>query len=352
MKITVEQSKTLRRLMLQLLDTEAKVAGFLYDNVGGRNLQQYAIASDLDRIVFLLVRAAETVTPPFLDELLAAFQREFGHDDEVKAFFAEIAPPSQRDARAIAPPYESCFVNSAPFVDRVQLRPVLKLLHDPPATAPRKPRILVVTGNPSSGKSHTKNLVNHIGAQFGFTPALVDFSRWQGELTPVDVGQRLAKRLGYDVPLGDEQLARWITIFFDTIVPKIGDDAHWIIIDFGRVSISTAVAEFIDELAVQINDSLPNVRLVLLGYSKPLTTAKRILESDTTADITDKELVQFFAQFYSEYGPELDDEQLSDRIAEHVPEVLSKMMAADRDSRYSVMEEALSAICDAIGKEA
>ena len=355
MKLTVDQQNTLRDLMLALLNTQQQLRIFLASEVGGRNLDTYALGNDLREIVWGLLRAADTAEPPFLEELVTAFLRKFDHDDEVKSFREQIQPPSQRAARTVARPYYACFLPNGPFVDRDLLRPMLEQLHDPPAQATKKPRILVVTGDPSSGKSHTKYLLNHLGERFGFQPALVDYSRWSGgEVTAVDLGQRVAKRLGCTVPeVGDEQLTRWNTIFFDTIVPEIANAAHWLVIDFGRVNISNEVKEFVDELAVQINDAMPNVRLVLLGYGKPLTTAvKRLVERDATGDITEKELSLFFAQFYKEYGPELDDEALGDRIAEHVPLVLGMMNAADPDSRYTVMEDKLSAICDDIGKQA
>ena len=355
MKLTVEQKNKLRDLMLDLLKTQTQVRIFLDTNVGGRSLDALALGSNLDEIVWGLIRAAETGTPPFLDELVTAFLAKFAHDAEVQKFSEAIKPPAQRAARTVARPYYACFLPTGPFVDRDDLRPALEYLHDHTAHPTKKPRILVVTGDPNSGKSHTKHLLNHLGVQYAFQPALVDFSRWTGgEVTPVHVGQRIAQRLKCTVPpVGDEQLTRWSMIFFDTVVPEIGNAAHWLVIDFGRVNISKDVAEFIDELATQVTDAMPNMRLVLLGYTKPLTTsAKRIVEQDSTREITETELSKFFAQFYSEYGPQLEDEELTDRIAGHVPEVLNEMKAADAEKRYKAMEDKLSAICDEIGKQA
>lgn len=341
--------------MLDVFPTELEVRVFLDTRVGGRQLQHYAVANDLSTILWLLIQAAGKVTPPFLAELVTAFGTEFAHDPAVQAFTATLAAPEQRAARAVAAPYYACFIANGPFVDREDLRPALERLHAPKANAIKKPRILVVAGGPSSGKTHTKFLVNHLGESFGFQPAIVDFSRWAGELKPEDLGQRIASRLllpGMPTP-GNEQIARWSIAFFDSFVPALTNSERWLVIDFGRVSISTAVAEFVDELATQIADSLPKMRLVLLGYAKPLTTtAKRILEQDDTKDITARELSLFFAQFYQEYGPELEDEELGDRIAGHVPKVLAKMAEAGVEGRYAAMEEELASICDAIGKEA
>lgn len=355
MKLTLPQLETLRTLILTLLPTKQQLRQFLSSEVNGRELDHYALGDNLREVVWMLLRAAGTVNPPFLGELVAAFARMFGHDADVQQFMASLAAPAQRAARSIAPPYYACFAESRPFVDREQLRPALERLHAPPPDATKKPRILVVTGNPNSGKSHTKYLLNHLGEQFGFQPALVDYSRSARELTPEELGQRIANRLGLTgmPPPGNEQLARWTMNFFDWFAGAAGSAPHWLVIDFGRVSISSVVTEFIDELAMQINDSLPKMRLVLLGYAKPLTTAvKRIVEQDDTKAITERELVGFFAQYYREFGPDLDDEELTNRIAEHVPRVLQKMQASEEEARYSVMDDEVVAICDDIRKEA
>ncbi|HEX8409760.1 MAG TPA: effector-associated domain EAD1-containing protein [Thermoanaerobaculia bacterium] len=355
MKLTQAQLETLRTLILTLLPTKQQLRQFLSSEVGSRELDHYALGDDLRVIVWGLLRAASTANPPFLGELVAAFARMFAHDADVQQFMTSLAAPAQRATRTIAPPYYACFITNGPFVDREPLRPVLERLHAPAPNATKKPRILVVTGGPNSGKTHTKYLLNHLGEQFGFQPAIVDFSRSAKELTPEDLGQRIATRLGLTgMPApGNEQITRWTMNFFDWFVAAVEGTERWLVLDFGRISISSAVTEFIDELAMQVNDSLPKMRLVLLGYAKPLTTAvKRIVEQDDTKAITERELATFFAQFYREYGPDLDDEELTNRIAEYVPRVLQKMQASDEEARYSVMEDELNAICDAIGKEA
>lgn len=354
MKLTNAQLETLRTLILTLLPTRQQLRQFLSSEVNGRELDHYALGDNLREVVWMLLRAAGTVTPPFLGVLVDAFARVFAQQADVRQFMDSLAAPAQRATRTIASPYYACFFNG-PFVDREPLRPVLERLHAPPATATKKPRILVVTGAPNSGKTHTKYLLNHLGDQFGFQPVLVDFSRWPKELTPEDVGQRMATRLGLTgMPQpGNEQIARWTMNYFDWFAAAAGSIERWVMIDFGRISISSAVTEFIDELAMQVNDSLPKMRLVLLGYAKPLTTAvRRIVEQDDTKAITERELASFFVQYYREFGPDLDEEELTNRIAEYVPRVLQKMQSSDEETRYSVMEQELLAICAAIGKEA
>jgi len=355
MKLTQVQLETLRTLLLTLLPTRQQLRMFLSSEVGGRELDHYALGNDLREVVWGLLQAASKVTPPFLAELVGAFGAKFAHDQDVQTFLSSLTAPAQRPARVIAAPYYACFVASRPFVDRDQLRPALERLHAPAPTATRKPRILVVIGSPNSGKTHTKFLINHLGESFGFQPAIVDFSRWPKELAPADLGQRIAMRLGLAgmPPPGNEQITRWSISFFDWFVAAVGNSPHWLVIDFGRISLSTAVCEFIDELAMHVNDSLPNMRVVLLGYSRPLTaTVKRIVEQDDTTSITDRELSLFFAQFYREYGPVLSDDEVSTRIAEFVPRVMAKMAGSAAEEKYVAMEDELNEICDGIGKEA
>lgn len=354
MKLTTAQLETLRALMLALLPTRQELRIFLSGQVGGRELDHYALGDNLREIVWILLQTACKATPPFIEQLVGAFATVFAHQTDVQAFMTSLIAPEQRPAREIAPPYFACFVASRPFVDRSQLRPALERLHAPPPTATRKPRILVVAGSPSSGKTHTKFLVNHLGESFGFQPAMVDFSGWTKELTPEILGQRIASRMalsGMPGP-GNEQITRWTIVFFDWFAAAIGNSERWLVIDFGRVSISTSVGEFIDELATQVTDSLPRMRLILLGYPKPLTTtAKRILEQDATSDITASELSLFLAQFYREYGPDLDDDEVGTRIAGYIPQVLAKMDASEAEARFTAMEDELTTICDVIGKE-
>jgi hypothetical protein len=352
MQLTLDQIGTLRNLFLRLLPTEPELRLFLHDRVGGRELDQVSLAPNLTLIVSEMI--GEASKKGWLDELVDAFGKEFPQDTSLAAFIREATPASPR--RAQAEPYDACFVESHPFVNRGPLRELLRSLHAPKPKALKKPRILIIRGNTKSGKSHTKYLINHLAAKYGFEKAFVDLASNGGDVSRPTVARTigaLMRLTGVPQP-GTEQLTRWALNFFADFVGQIGDSAWWLVIDdFEHVSVSDELAEFIDELAGKINLSLPNVRLILIGYKRePLSTVSRIVVQETTEPISDEQLANFFAQFYREYGPALGDDELSDKIAEHVPEVRAKMDAKPEEHRYFEMESALTELCDRIASEA
>jgi hypothetical protein len=350
MHLTLDQVAELKSLLLLFQPTREELRDFLATEVGGRQLDHYAIGTDLPIIVSLLIGHATKDDPPFISELVDGVRRVFGHEQRVQDFIAAVTPNAPRENRVVAAPYYACFAESRPFVDREDLRPVLERLHAPKPAALKKPRILVVGGNPKTGKTYTKYLISHLGAQYGFEVRIIDL--WSGDPTPASVATRIASQMKLsDIPEpGTEQLTRFLTIFFDRFVGQVAKSAWWIVLDgFEQISVSQELTEFIGQLAMKINDSLPNVRLVLLGYNAKLPgNVLRIVEQDATKEITRGELVKFFQQFYSEYGPSLDKQTLEPLIDAHADQLMARMAAVSPELRYETMELELTAMCDQI----
>jgi hypothetical protein len=353
MQLTLDQIGDLREILLTFLPTEDELRDFLFKQVGGRRLDRYATGPDLESIAQLLIARADKDQPQWIEEIVAAVGQVFGHEQRVQDFVAQVTPAQAR--RAVADPYNACFLESEsrPFVDRTKLRPALKRLNDPPPNALKKPRILVVGGDPKTGKTYTKYLIAHLATKFGFEHRIVDL--WSGGNDPASVGKRIADLLdleGIPEP-GSEQMARFTnTIFFDRFVGQIKADKNkwWIVLDgFGAISVSKELEEFIGRLAAKVSDSLPNVRLILLGYKHKLPSeVGRIVEEDATNEITREELAKFFEQFYAEYGPDLDATAKKTKIDEYAEELFDKMTAETPESRYETMERELTAMCEEI----
>ena len=351
MELTLDQRTRLREMLLRDIPTVEELRDFVND-IGGRKLDHYSTATNLVSIVIELIAAA--IAQRWIEELVTEFVRRFSHQPDVAAFGVEVTPAAPR--RAQAAPYDACFVESHPFVDRGPLRGLLRNLHAPKPTALKKPRILVIRGDTKSGKSHTKYLINHLAGQYGFEKAIVDLASNGGDVSRPTVARSIGAQMrlsGVPQP-GTEQLTRWALNFFDDFVGQIGNSAWWLVMDdFEHVSVSDALAEFINELATKINMSLPNVRLILIGYKRELPeSVGRIVATETTGPISDENLAEFFIQFYEEYGPDLDEDAVAGRIAEHVPKIRSKMDAAQPgERRYFEMETELARLCDEIAGE-
>ena len=185
-----------------------------------------------------------------------------------------VAPISTNPAN----PWQALVINGQPLVDRDPIRTSVRQLDANQA------RILVIFGEPATGKSHITNLIAWRASAATTPMVAVDLAQlWQiasaeqRRLTPRDIAMRFCDQLGigYDIiPGNDEQDSRWAIIFCDRLQPRLAAaQVHWFVIDeFNKIPASQQIVDLIKEFATRVSTTMTNVRLVLLGYADTLPT--------------------------------------------------------------------------------
>jgi hypothetical protein len=292
----------------------------------------------------------------WIDTFITAFQKYRSNDAGLQQFVESITVVA---AVAPADPYAISYPDSRPFVNRVPLRQTL------PDLVAGRSRILVVKGDPQSGKTHTANLIRAVAKNVGFEVVNVNLIRYaqSREVTPMDIGEELAQvmTLGKPPEHGNELLARWILSYFAWFEGQVrarqiaaAAEAQvmptwWIVIDgFQSISVPPPVNDFVDELCARVAATLSNLRVVLISYTRELAPdVEPLLSLDETATITPDDLTKFFMQFYREHKPHVPD--VANLASTHAAAVASVMNAAPA-SPIRAMGQDLIARCRKILK--
>ncbi|MER8043619.1 trypsin-like peptidase domain-containing protein [Streptomyces sp. NPDC094032] len=229
---------------------------------------------------------------------------------------------------------------TAVFIDRSELREKLRrFVADPEQT------VLVVDGEPNSGRSYTYQLIRHLGQHCGFRPVRVTLSRTTTAARLVERLDEFVSEPGVDgVPLNPTQLNDPLPSIDDAVHRIVSrataaEERYWLVLDeCDTLDPNSDVWDCIGKLALAIYEHTPVrnrtvPRLVLLGYS----TAMRQLPYDIrknevrdTARVADADdLRAFFEQFFRESAAPPDEELLPGLVETAVAEVLRAAEAAD-----------------------
>ena len=155
-------------------------------------------------------------------------------------------------------------------IDRQELRQGLQDL------AAEEYRVLIVTGEPGAGKSHSWLLIDHL-RQAATMMASHRFVRvtthdWAGEVSGEDLALKLARRLGLEISLApsnelDDTRVRKI---LDMIVGRYPHDRliRWIVLDgLDRPLVQETARDVARQLIASVSDSdLPDTRLIITGF--------------------------------------------------------------------------------------
>lgn len=228
------------------------------------------------------------------------------------------------------------------FIDRAELREKLRrFVADPEQT------VLVVDGEPNSGRSYTYQLIRHLGQHCGFRPVRVTLSRTTTAARLIGRLDEFVAEPGADgLPLNPTQLNDPLPSIDDAVHRIVSrataaEERFWIVLDeCDTLDPNSDVWDCIGKLALAIYEHTPVrtqavPRLVLLGYS----TAMRQLPYDIrknevrdTARVVDADdLRAFFEQFFRE-SPGIDEELRPGLVDTAVAEVLRAVEAATPDT--------------------
>ncbi|WP_274563506.1 hypothetical protein [Streptomyces spiramyceticus] len=250
------------------------------------------------------------------------------------------------------------------FIDRQNLRETLRQFVDDPEKS-----VLLVDGDPDSGRSYTYNLIRHIGQHSGFRPARVTLSRTS---TADKVVRRLAEFVAdprSDIPSVNPTGLNDPLPSLDDAVHQVvrrataAEDTFWLVLDeCDRLDPSSDVWDFIGQLALAIyehaavrGDQAP--RLVLLGYGPTMRQLpydlRGSLSRDTARIAEPDDLRSFFDQYFHESPPrslgtgQPEEASIAELVDAAVEEVL-KAAQAEGDSGESYMRRICTAAEGAI----
>ncbi|MFF4602977.1 hypothetical protein ACFY12_09530 [Streptomyces sp. NPDC001339] len=265
-----------------------------------------------------LVRASRTVLHRQLRlmEALTGADRLAVLPDVVKA--REFLARLRDDVRAhtAQDTFRSCVLQNGTeaFIDREDLRETLRRFIADPDTF-----ILLVDGEPDSGRSYTYTFLRHIGQHSGFRPVRVTLSRTS---TAAEVVRRLADfvtgpgagpapfdRTGRGDPLPSiDEAAHWVAAR-----ATAADERLWLVLDeCDKLDPSSDVWDFIGQLALALyehtaarGEQAP--RLVLLGYGRSMRQLPYDLRGsicwDTARVAEPQDLRAFFDLAFHESAP-------------------------------------------------
>ncbi|MFG3497309.1 hypothetical protein [Streptomyces sp. NPDC047928] len=222
------------------------------------------------------------------------------------------------------------------FIDRQDLRETLRGFVDDPHRL-----VLVVDGEPDSGRSYTYSLIRHIGQHRGFRPTRVMLSPTS---TATKVVRRLADfvsdpRAGIVLPRqpGRDDPAAALEEDVTWVVERAtkAEDNFWLVLDdCDKLDPGSDVWDLINRLALDIYNSAGerSPRLVLLGFSQtmrqlPFEVRGNVCR-DTARVVAADDLRAFFDQYFREnpppgVSPEARDETVAGLVEVAVEEVLS-----------------------------
>lgn len=250
------------------------------------------------------------------------------------------------------------------FIDRQKLRETLRQFVGDPEKS-----VLLVDGDPDSGRSYTFNLIRHIGQHHGFRPARVT-------LSPTSTADKVIRRFAEFVadprtgvaPLNPTELNDLLPSIDDAVHWVVGrataaEDRFWLVLDeCDKLEPSSDVWDFIGQLALAIyeraavsGDQAP--RLVLLGYGPSMRQLPYDLRGSLcrdTARIAERDdLRKFFDQYFHESPPGFlgDAEPCESTIAGLVDVAVEEVLRAaeaDLNSGESYMRKLCTAAEGAI----
>lgn len=305
-----------------------------------QTLDQLALGDNLPAIIEKLIWKASD--EDWLDELIAA-AREKRPNHQALARLHE--QPRVISALESSDHFEATYLLGQPLVNRRHLRDVLKQLD-----AGDEPRVLVIDGDPVSGKTYSSRFINYLaGKRKTFKVAKVDLERLArgegGPVRPATVARSIVSQWGLDgMPEpGQEQDSTWVDLFCDWLTGVLGSSPTncWIVIDgFGKALVAQGTHDLVEQLGLRSYENLPALRLVLVSYKKLQDLRALVgpnVEYEWIARIGRDELttglVQFFGLVYLERqdrrGLPDDQAQLQPLMIESANRVLDKVRDDD-----------------------
>ena len=237
---------------------------FLKENLE-KDLSDYAGNVNFKVQIIGLVNGAneEGWFEKLIDEAIEARpgEQEFKDIKEMLGYGRTIKPQSEYDAVFLK--------RNHPFFNRKNLREVVKeFVHNP------RSRVLVVNGEPKSGKSYSRWYFSHLQDEKCFKLEWFDFTRFEEpKITWELIAQELDQRLGLNHFNSNKKNNSKVSAFCNIFAQKVANSDKHLVILFdkcNRVEFQENVHDFIGKLAEDLEMQSQNTFLVLSGYNHSL----------------------------------------------------------------------------------
>ena len=344
-----ERPGTLQELEMQLLQSGVG-AGALISIWIGLHGTRTGHHSRFDVWASLVLRYCErhgwierpAVLLRLLDGLAQSPKSAFGPQiPGVRARIAEIGPTVLFPENVSA--YHTCLLSLAlPFLGRSRTRSAVENFDTPLPKAPAAKRVLVVNGPPGSGKSFTAEFLRMLaGLRQDQGIAESDFGKWAGKsLGPDVLVAELARQMKIDLDaveripdMGSQRPDRWgkdLALWLEKRAIDTGKTWSIVLDNFHRKGVPDFTHIFIEQLqaglagrgvnwASEDRDAGPPLRLVLLGYTRPLKERTSLVEVEDIAPITTADLQRHFASYSAFKGWPADPAELKKIASRYEP---------------------------------
>jgi hypothetical protein len=336
----------LRRTFLQ-----QELVELLEFDLDRRKLDDYTASTDnMQTIIFKVIKAAEK--EGWLLQFIEAASKARPKESELATLYTALQPgmgvpaiDSIDDIHAVR------FVRKDwAFVNRRCLRTALQSL------CKDQSRILIVDGQPKSGKTYSLQLISYLKEKIAdFKMAWVDLERLAREVEdrvvlPENVGEAISAQLGL---LGmperqQEQAARWVRRFCDWLTDEFEQAAtmHWIVIDhFDKTLLAQGTHDLIQELALRLYVNMPMLRLILLSYTDLAGLQAVIVggnvEHESILPIGEPDLTLFFLAEFEDRKLRRQIAYTPNEVADSVARVLREVDPA-HPQRLQVLRRAVA----------
>ncbi|MER2266119.1 hypothetical protein [Methylobacterium oxalidis] len=201
---------------------------------------------------------------------------------EFNAIVAELARATPLGT--VADPFEEVLLEGdRPFVNRRGLRRHLLNLMDPAGSS-----VLLVDGQPQTGKTFSFYLINHVAPKKGFTVNRFRMSRLPA---PDDLATEILGRMGVDMtvpPIGNASAERWAEKLAGVVARTIEEkkvQRLFVFDEFSDTVLPDGTVSLIIRLATYADEELrPWLRIVLTHFRDPMPSELEdvVLRDDAT----------------------------------------------------------------------
>jgi hypothetical protein len=250
-------------------------------------------------------------------------------DEAAKANAADLALAQLRDElkpmiiAASANHYRALLMGDRTLIDRDALRQAVERL------ANGQKRILVVDGEPVTGKSHTIWFLRHLHEQHkNFNLVWIDLKELAGTaadgvINPSAIAKSMAAQMGMSDLVRareEETWAAWTTVFCDNLTGRLGNAPQpwWVVIDsFAAVRLPQDSLDFVKKLCERLSINIANLNVVLLSYKESVPqTVEPDVERETIAPVDTGHIGLFFKELYESRQQPASDQVIAQKVAE------------------------------------
>ena len=350
MKLIGDELPKLQQALLTAFPTPAALAQMVRGALD-ENLAAIAGGGNLTEVVFNLISWAET-EGRLMELLTKALQANPGSPALAALGPQLIAALNERQPTGeVRPvdPFDACLLRGKrAFVNRKDLRKALREL-----AAEEGSRVLVVDGEPLSGKSYSLELITYLADILeSYRVIWIDLKDEVPSLFgPGDLARSIAlqMRLSLDsMPKQEEiQASRWARVLGEWITGQMraSGATWWVVLDsFNQLDppLADATDDLIKYLAERAETTVPELRVVLLSYKGLLPPRIRgFVQRETIASIEQIDVKDFFECLFGQRG------QLSDAAAvDQAVEAALSLIPPDDPERLYYLSTAIGQVAE------